>query len=315
MAKTRKIDPQVSHQLNLYMTELKLALTEFCDTVIEFKQDYYLPQMPDFEKEAEKALPSDIELTPSPTEAVPTEAAIYRAFSKITAAPTENTRLAMRYPGYICLPIDQQQKISAKIDDINSIKQNIAALVKTSFNNRQTAHNVIHHLFPGLLYQQAIRPIYYLAGDYHGYFYWSVRPLVKRLTKEQAFAELDAAKEFRRFDLSQFNKQEMLERIEFEKDLISRVPANKYIVERRLARVQPFYDFYIQAKRKQKMACRNASLPLIIFGKVHLASALKDYHEDQMLINNAPDSIVETLLIARKHWYLTSVPPQSSLEE
>ena len=312
MARTRKIDPNLSQMLNLLMTELKSTLADFSSTIIELKKNYYLPQMPAFEKEAEKELPTDIELAPSPTDVVPLEAAIHRAFCKISALPTENTRLAMRYPGFISIDLQHKKSTLEQIDNINGIKQNIADLVKVSFNNRQTAHNIMHHLFPGLLYQQAIRPIYTLTNqDCYGYFYWSIRPLVKRLTKEQAFEELEAAKEFRRFDLSQFNKQDMLNRIEFEKNIIARIPDDKFIVERRVARVQPFYDFYDsgdKGKGKKKIACRNASLPLIVFGKANLATPLKHYHEHEMLIDNAPESIVETLIIPRKHWYLTSVP-------
>lgn len=312
MAKTRKIDPDLHQTLHAYINEIKASLAVFSNKLVTLRQDHYLPQMPKFDKEAEKALPQCISLAPSPTEQLPTEVAIQRSFCKIFANPTENTRLAMRYPGYISLNPSHEEQICSMISQINDLKSNLAALVKTSFNNRQTAHNVIHHLFPGLLYQQAIRPIYTLKANCYGYFYWSIRPLVRRLTKEQAFEELDAAKEFRRFDLSQFNKEEMLERIEFEKNIISSVPANKYIIERRIARVQPFYDFYTNdnTNKKKKIACRNASLPLIVFGKVDLVSPLKDYDENQALVDNAPDSIVENLIIARKHWYTTSVPPK-----
>lgn len=308
MARNSSISPELCQQFTQLMNQLNEALASFSESIIEYHQQCYLPQLPAFDKNEENELPIFIEVKDSPTSTITIESAIHRAFTKIVARPDENTRLAMRYPGFIYIPTKYKEGVIQQIEDINQLKAQLAALVKSSFNNRQTAHNVMHRLFPGLLYQQAIRPIYFELSALSFYFFWSLRPLVRRLTSKQAIDELEASKEFRRFDLQDFCKEEVLARIEFEKEIISRIPANMHIVERRIARVQPFYDCYKQTNenKKKKIVSRNASLPLIVFSQPTLITPLKHYDEQQESINNAPKSIVEKLIIPRKHWYLTT---------
>lgn len=305
---------QIQDSLTTTMNDLKTSLQVLSGQLIEFSGDAYLPQLPRFDKDAEKSVPEYIEVTPSPSSQISRETAIICSFNKITALPKENTALAMRFPGYICVPTQHQNAVLQSINEVNAIKNQLKTLVRTSFRNRQTAHEVLHHLFPGLLYQQAIRQIHLLSSETlcSINFYWCSRPMVRRLTREKALEEIDAAKEFRRFDLREFSKDEVLQRIEFEKNIINSVPKNKFIIERRIARVQPYYEVYASqnnGKRGKKLTGRNASLPIIIFcDAVNLISPLKSYSLASANVDNAPDSIVEEVLLARKKWYLTSIP-------
>lgn len=309
MSMTYKQQPEaVMAFLEQTYHSISMLTNQLAQQLCEHASYRYLPSIAKFGISAHESLPEKILVTQDGDDEIIKDAQTYRAFTSFKAEIDQSTRLVERFPGVIAIPKDQQQPIQALIEEINNQKQTFAEFVRSSFKNRQTAHQVLHDLLPNLMYQQLIRPIYLLEQDLSIYFYWSIRPIVRRLNKIDAIKELEESRKTRQFELEQLDENQLEQRINHEIDLIARLHSKQCIVERRIARVQPYYDCY-QAKlgtgKNKKIACRNASLPIIVFGEVHLASPLISYNAKQQQASKMPNSQYIEPLIARKHWYVS----------
>ncbi|EDQ02247.1 DNA replication terminus site-binding protein [Shewanella benthica] len=294
---------QLHRQLEQAVTKMLIVLGKHSPEVIGFS-------IPSFEKREEDEQPEQIQVQP-----VADFSFTHTAFSQWLAPVGANTRLVKRYPGVVILSSGEQQIIPL-ISEINRLKDEFAKAVRLGFKNRQSAHENLHKIIPGILLQQATRKIHHLVQTVSSVnFYWAHRPMVKEITKEQALADIDRALESKRYDLTMLNKTEIEQRTQHEKSLISRIPADARIIERRIARVQPCYDIWIKAsgsKTATKLGSKNASLPVIIFGKVGRYNGLSDYCRPVEKKLGPQESIIESELLTRKSWFVTMQPKKKS---
>jgi hypothetical protein len=143
-------------------------------------------------------------------------------------------------------------------------------------------------------------------------FYWQHKSIHKLIDIDEAKITLENAKNNPTFEYAWTNRDEKLDMIEKEIELLSHVPKNHRIMEIKQTRAQPFIDLWTRAvndKSNIKIASHNATLPIVIFGEPPAkVSPLKDYLRENVQFKDVTYSLIN----ARKSWF--AVPEKTKKE-
>lgn len=294
--------------------QLQAELDAFGDRLLDVADYLELYELPLIEVATEQTEADDsetINVVKTHRESFTGRVYLKTAFCKLRRDPFKySTYLAHRYPGFVVIPEAHKEEIIQWINTINDLKAEFKSSVKQNFRTRQAQHKNLHKEIEGLVFMDAVRLLQYSDTTVHTIsLYWQKKTIQKRLSKEEALAELESGKNNPTFEYLFVDKAAKVQVIEEEKSLVRHIPSGYDITEIRQARVQPFYDLWerpAKHTRNRKLCSRNASLPVIIFGSIpEVINPLTSYCAD----SNERDFIEKIeekyrIFNRRKSWFL-----------
>src|SRR5690606_34965556 len=108
-----------------------------------------------------------------------------RSLSEFYGQFGESTKSVYRLPGVIALENDPGNAISARVAEINLLKQEFAETIQL-IDDRNARFEIVHRLFPMLITLQATRQIQYYGEEMRSVtFTWGRKSSIRVVTREE----------------------------------------------------------------------------------------------------------------------------------
>lgn len=290
--------------------QLESALSALCNAIRQHPSpaaEVY--QLPEILKGEENNTVNTISVIPvSGEDAVSLALSHYQRLFIFDNNQEISSKSAIRLPGVLLITLSSAQRkiMQQQLDEVNRLKQQLAAIVtETSGVDKTQRFEFVHNQIKGLITLNAYRQIQSVTSPSSVRFGWANKHIIQKIDRDTLLSGLEEQYQNPR-GIQSLTREERRIYLAQEISALKQVPEDAILKIRRPVKVQPIARvWYSEAQKQVQYACAS---PLIVFcdenDEKPVTGILPDYDAENIKIRYRPKAKKLIPVIPRLHLYM-----------